>query len=98
MFSVGTTDAVHSEILSTYAVDPNVENEYRPEIDQILAKYEDKMKGRQALVGIVTSIKCAKSATVLVKRHTFVSKYNKFVGKIKKIMAHDPNSICRLGD
>ncbi len=76
----------------------SLEEEYKSEIADVLKDYEMRMERKQAMVGTVTSTKCAKSLTVLVKHDHYLSKYNKYITRAKKFMAHDEVSLGRLGD
>ena len=50
------------------------------------------------MVGKVVSTKCAKSVTIAVQRRKFVSKYNAYKRYTKKVMAHDEEGLCNMGD
>jgi small subunit ribosomal protein S17 len=76
----------------------SVEAEYKTEISDILAGYEEKKKRRQAMIGTVVSVKCSKSIVVRVPRDKFNSKYNKTIQVHKRIMAHDQDETGQLGD
>lgn len=56
------------------------------------------MKRRQAMVGTIVSTKCAKSITVQVIRKIFFPKYNKWINRQRKFMAHDETEDGKLGD
>ena len=77
---------------------PPIELEYKKEIDDIYQKYADKKDRKQALVGIVVSVKCSKSITVKVpvKRHN--AKYDKYYDIHRRFMAHDEKGKALLGD
>jgi small subunit ribosomal protein S17 len=49
-------------------------------------------------IGIVVSTKNDKTITVLTKRKSMNRLYKKHVIKCSKIMAHDENNICNVGD
>lgn len=53
---------------------------------------------RRRLTGIVTSDKMDKTVVVSVERRYRHPLYKKVVRAVKKYMAHDENSDCRLGD
>lgn len=53
---------------------------------------------RKERVGKVVSNKMTKSITVLVERKVKHPIYGKFVSKSKKLMAHDENNDCGIGD
>ena len=76
----------------------SVEKEYQGEIQDILTQYEERKKRRQALVGEVVSVKCAKSITVRVEYQKYFPKYDKYVSRHNKFMAHDEQEQCKLGD
>ena len=75
-----------------------LETDYKKEIDDILTDYDERKKRRQSMIGRVVSTKCAKSISVLVAHQKFFSKYNKYISRHKKVMAHDENEICEMGD
>ncbi len=56
------------------------------------------IKLRKQRTGIVSSISMDKSITVTVERRLQHPIYGKFVKKSKKIMAHDQNNDCTVGD
>jgi small subunit ribosomal protein S17 len=76
----------------------SLEEEYKSEIKDILTGYEQRQKRRQAKVGTVVSVKCAKSITVQYVYPKFYPKYNKWVNRRRKLMAHDEEERCGLGD
>ncbi len=94
--------ATHTMFKSLYFLQINrlfsIEVEYAAEISDVMKEYETRMARKQALLGIVTSTKCTKSVTVTVTHETYISKYNKFIRRDKKIMAHDEEDRGRLGD
>jgi len=53
---------------------------------------------RKSRVGIVTSDKMQKSATVVVERKVKHPIYGKFMKKSKKFIIHDENNDCGIGD
>lgn len=53
---------------------------------------------RKERVGKVVSNKMEKSITVIVERKVKHPIYGKFVSKSKKLMAHDANNECGIGD
>lgn len=53
---------------------------------------------RKQRVGVVSSNKMDKSATVLVQRRLRHPIYGKFVKKTKKFMIHDEKNECNEGD
>ncbi|MEL6132365.1 MAG: 30S ribosomal protein S17 [Bacteroidota bacterium] len=53
---------------------------------------------RKVRVGRVVSNKMEKSITVLVERRVKHPIYGKFVKKSKKLMAHDEENTCGIGD
>lgn len=53
---------------------------------------------RKTRVGIVTSNKMDKTITISVERRLRHPIYGKFVKKTKKLMAHDENNDCNIGD
>ena len=53
---------------------------------------------RKERIGIVSSNKMDKSITIVVKRKVRHPVYGKFVNKTKKLMAHDEENKCNIGD
>jgi len=53
---------------------------------------------RKKLVGTVVSNSMDKTALIMVERLTKHLKYGKYVRRRKKYMAHDPKSVCNIGD
>jgi small subunit ribosomal protein S17 len=55
-------------------------------------------KFRKERIGIVVSNKMEKSIVVAVKRKVKHPIYGKFINKTKKLMAHDEENTCNIGD
>ena len=53
---------------------------------------------RKERTGVVVSNKMDKSITVAVKRKVKHPIYGKFINKTKKLMAHDEENTCNVGD
>lgn len=53
---------------------------------------------RKERVGKVVSNKMTKSITVAVERKVKHGKYEKFIHKTTKLMAHDEANVCSIGD
>ncbi|MDT8400171.1 MAG: 30S ribosomal protein S17 [Bacteroidales bacterium] len=53
---------------------------------------------RKERTGIVVSNKMDKSITVAVKRKVKHPIYGKFVNRTKKLLAHDEENTCNIGD
>ena len=53
---------------------------------------------RKVRIGVVNSNKMDKSVVVTVERQFAHPKYKKIIKKSKKLMAHDENNECRMGD
>jgi len=53
---------------------------------------------RKERIGVVVSAKMDKSITVAIKRKVKHPIYGKFVNKTKKLMAHDEENTCGIGD
>ncbi|MEE4214175.1 MAG: 30S ribosomal protein S17 [Bacteroidales bacterium] len=53
---------------------------------------------RKERTGIVVSNKMDKSITVAVKRRVKHPIYGKFVNRTKKLLAHDEENTCNIGD
>jgi small subunit ribosomal protein S17 len=55
-------------------------------------------KIRKERIGIVVSNKMDKSIVVAIKRKVKHPIYGKFVNRTKKLMAHDEENSCNIGD
>ena len=55
-------------------------------------------KLRKERIGIVSSVSMDKSIVVSVERRVKHPKYEKFVKTTSKVMAHDENNECTVGD
>jgi small subunit ribosomal protein S17 len=53
---------------------------------------------RKERIGVVVSTKMDKSIVVAVKRKEKHPIYGKFISKTKKLMAHDEENSCNVGD
>lgn len=53
---------------------------------------------RKTRVGIVVNNKMDKTATVLIERLVEHPLYRKVIRRRKRILAHDENNNCRIGD
>jgi len=53
---------------------------------------------RKERIGVVVSTKMDKSIIVAVKRKVKHPIYGKFINKTKKLMAHDEENQCNIGD
>ena len=53
---------------------------------------------RKERIGIVVSTKMDKSIVVAVKRKVKHAIYGKFINRTKKLMAHDEENTCNIGD
>lgn len=53
---------------------------------------------RKERIGVVVSNKMDKSIVVAIKRKVKHPIYGKFVNRTKKLMAHDEENSCNLGD
>jgi len=53
---------------------------------------------RKERIGVVVSNKMDKSITVAVKRKVKHPIYGKFINKTTKLMAHDEENSCSIGD
>ena len=58
----------------------------------------EKRNLRKERIGTVTSDKMEKSIVVSVERKVKHPKYGKFVKKTTKLVAHDENNDCNIGD
>jgi len=53
---------------------------------------------RKERIGVVVSTKMDKSIIVAIKRKVKHPIYGKFINKTKKLMAHDEENSCNIGD
>ncbi|MFA6618461.1 MAG: 30S ribosomal protein S17 [Candidatus Neomarinimicrobiota bacterium] len=53
---------------------------------------------RKEIIGVVVSNKMDKTVTVKVTRRVKHSVYGKYINISRKFMAHDENSVCKVGD
>ena len=83
---------------SDTSVDMGLASEYEKEVSDILEDYDERIKRRQALVGVITSTKNTKTITVEVERQKWNAKYNKAMPSHKKFMAHDEDETGNMGD
>lgn len=60
-------------------------------------KSESKSRKR-ILVGKVTSNKPDKTIIVAIERHVIHPLYKKYFKRVKKVMAHDNENSCHIGD
>jgi small subunit ribosomal protein S17 len=63
-----------------------------------LKEYDERQKRRQAKIGEVISTKCAKTINVEIKHMKYLPKYNAFLPRHRRIMAHDEEEKAKLGD
>ena len=64
----------------------------------LIARSAMERKLRKERVGIVVSNKMDKSIVVAIKRKVKHPTYGKFVNRTKKLMAHDEENSCNIGD
>ena len=53
---------------------------------------------RKIRIGTVTSNKMEKTASVLIERRVKHPQYHRIVKMSKKVLAHDENNDCQIGD
>jgi small subunit ribosomal protein S17 len=63
---------------------------------KVISAMERKI--RKERIGIVVSNKMDKSIVVAIKRKVKHPIYGKFVNRTKKLMAHDEENSCNIGD
>ena len=64
----------------------------------LIARSAMERKVRKVRIGIVVSNKMDKSSVVAIKRKVKHPIYGKFVNRTKKLMAHDEENSCNIGD
>lgn len=80
------------------SIDTELEKEYAQEVGDIHEKYELRKETKQFLTGKVVSDKAAKSIVVQIINQRYFPKYNRFVPTQRKVMAHDEEEVCNIGD
>ena len=76
----------------------NMKVEFEQGILIILQNYISNENFRKERIGVVVSNKMDKSIVVAVKRKVKHPIYGKFINKTKKLMAHDEENSCKIGD
>ena len=92
--AVGKVDAV-SEVEDS-KIAGKVMSVLREATEEDLRKMERNI--RKERIGVVVSNKMDKSIVVAIKRKVKHPIYGKFVNKTKKLMAHDEENSCNIGD
>ncbi len=64
----------------------------------LIAKPAMERNVRKERIGVVVSNKMDKSIVVAIKRKVKHPIYGKFVNKTRKLMAHDEENSCNIGD
>ena len=72
--------------------------EYQEEIHSVMEKYDLQKRTKHSMIGRVLSTKCAKSITVAIHRKKYIPKYQTYLRHTKKVMAHDEEEQCNVGD
>ncbi len=63
-----------------------------------MSESTEKISKKSNITGKVVSASMDKSISVAVERRIKHSLYNKYISKTTKIMAHDQNNDCKVGD
>jgi len=63
-----------------------------------MSETTEKISKKSNVIGKVVSTSMDKSISVAVERRIKHSLYNKYISKTTKIMAHDQNNDCKVGD
>ncbi len=58
----------------------------------------EETKTARSLIGVVTSDKMDKSIIVTVVSHVKHPLYGKYIKRAKKMVAHDEQNTCKIGD
>jgi ribosomal protein uS17 len=92
---IGTVETAAEAVAATVTNAPeSVTNYFAPEEEA-----EDKGRNeRKSRVGLVTSNKMDKTIAVEIQRRLQHPIYGKYVKKSKKLIAHDENNECQIGD
>ena len=63
-----------------------------------MSETTEKMSKKSNIIGKVVSASMDKGINVAVERRIKHPLYNKYISKTTKIMAHDQNNDCKVGD
>ena len=63
-----------------------------------MSETTEKISKKSNIIGKVVSASMDKSISVAVERRIKHPLYNKYISKTTKIMAHDQNNDCKVGD
>ena len=63
-----------------------------------MSETTEKISKKSNIIGKVVSTPMDKSISVAVERRVKHPLYNKYISKTTKIMAHDQNNDCKVGD
>lgn len=91
-----STDA--SSGIGCGSVPSELEEQYKDEIQQIHDDYAHRKKIKNSIVGIVVSTMCQKSVSVEYYHNRHFPKYQAVLPVRRKLMAHDEEEVCRVGD
>lgn len=73
-------------------------NQSPMEINKITSTGKIKTGHRRILVGRVVSNKSNKTIVIRIERYVQHPLYKKYFKRVKKVMAHDENNECQIGD
>jgi small subunit ribosomal protein S17 len=62
------------------------------------SKETEQIKSRRTVIGRVVSAKMDKSVSVAIERQIKHPTYGKYIRRTSKVMAHDANNDCKIGD
>lgn len=96
--SSSTSSSSSSAAAAPAANTANLEEEYKSEVADILTEYENRQKRRQAKIGTVVSTKNAKTISVEIEYQRYFPKYDTYLRRTRKIMAHDEEEQASKGD
>ncbi len=63
-----------------------------------MSETTEKISKKSNIVGRVVSVSMDKSINVAVERRVKHPLYNKYISQTTRIMAHDQNNDCKVGD
>ena len=63
-----------------------------------MSETTEKISKKSSIIGKVVSASMDKSISVALERRIKHPLYNKYISKTTKIMAHDQNNDCKVGD
>jgi len=63
-----------------------------------MSDQKNEVKSKRTIVGRVVSDKMDKTVSVAIERQIKHPTYGKYIRRTSKVMAHDENNECKIGD